>query len=141
MQFRLQQTAQRYVIRLARGELVMESLTRFCREHAIQSGIFTAIGAVEHVSLGYYNLTTREYAFQTYESPVEVASMTGNIALVEGEPFVHAHVVLTDTENRAFGGHLEEATVAVTLEVSLVADAGSTERRLDETVGLKLLDL
>jgi predicted DNA-binding protein with PD1-like motif len=71
--------------------------------------------------------------------------MTGNVAQVEGKPFVHVHAVLTGikegSENQPIGGHVFEAKVAVTLEVELVAYNENIARALDNSIGLKLLDI
>lgn len=134
-----------YCIRLARGEEVMASLKDFCKRENIVSGSFRAIGAVEKANVGYFDRTTREYGSVVYPDVMEVASLIGNVALVEGEPFIHAHVVLTKAvqgmENQAWGGHLFDATVAVTLEIYLDSFTESVERVMDESIGLKLLAL
>lgn len=134
-----------YFIRLVRGEEVLPSIVTFCKQEAITAGSFRAIGAVEKSKIGYYDLSQKKYGQKEYPEAMEVASMTGNIALVDGEPFVHCHAVLSGiaagTENQPVGGHVFEATVAVTLEVHLVAFNDSITRELDQDIGLKLLHL
>lgn len=134
-----------YVLRLTRGEDVIPALTTFCINEQLVSGSFRAIGAIENAKVGYYNLADKKYGSRMYPEAMEVASMVGNIALVEGEPFVHVHVVLTGiaegSENQAIGGHLFGAIVAVTLEVHLETFSEPLERAMDETIGLKLLAL
>ena len=61
------------------------------------------------------------------------------MALVEGQPFVHAHVVLGQRDLRAVGGHLVEARVAVTVEVFVDVMEGEVQREQDPEVRLKLL--
>lgn len=133
------------MLRLVRGEDVLPSIITFCKEKGIESGSFRAIGAIEQAKIGYYDLSKKEYGSKIYPDAMEVASMTGNIALVDGEPFIHAHCVLSGiaagTENQPVGGHVFEAKVAVTLEVHLVAFDGAIARDLDKDIGLKLLTL
>jgi len=45
--------------------------------------------------------------------------LEGNVALKEGEPFIHAHVVLSDHNMQTLGGHLFETTVGVAGNFSL----------------------
>lgn len=134
-----------FVLRLVRGEDVFATITAFCEKEGIKHGCFRAIGAVEKSKIGYYDLPTKKYGQKEYPDAMEVASMTGNIALVEGKPFIHCHAVLSGiapgTENQPIGGHVFETTVAVTLEVHLEAFAESVERELDAEIGLKLLNL
>lgn len=137
------QDGRRYVIALSRGERVLSALTNFCEERNIVAGVFQAIGAVEKPEIGYYDVHKKEYFFTQADGEFEVASMNGNIALVDGKPFVHAHAVLTacDTSGKVLGAHLKEAYVAVTLEVFFIALDAELVRALDADIGLKLLDL
>lgn len=131
-----------YMLRLERGEDVLPAIAEFCARKGILSGSFRAIGAVENARIGFYNLAEKKYGDITYPEAREVASMTGNVAQVDGAPFIHAHAVLTDmSKNESIGGHVFEAKVAVTLEVHLVAFNESISRELEPEIGLKLLNL
>lgn len=132
-------TSNEYVVVLEKGENVIESLTRFCQQENIQNGHFHAIGAVEYVSCGYYALDEKKYHFTQYDQLLEVVSATGNIMLKDGAPYVHLHAVFTDTYNNAFGGHVEEMRVGVTLEVMLTPLDSSFTREQDEEIGLSLI--
>jgi len=134
-------TDDRYLITIDQGENFIESLTAFAKKHDIKNAAFTGIGAVDYIKCGYYHLSEKKYHFTEYNSLCEVVSLTGNIALKESTPFVHAHGVFTDEENKAFGGHIEEMRVGVTLEIALTPLATEIERKLDEDIGLFLLDL
>lgn len=133
-----------YVLRLIRGENVFSTIMHFCEQRRIEHAVFSAIGAVNDVTLGYYDLGAKQYGSRKYETEHEVASMTGNVSLVEGKPFLHIHAVLSGiapgTENECIGGHVFAATVAVTLEVYLTAFNEPISRTHDDDVGLKLLD-
>ncbi len=138
---KVRDTGEGFVIVLSRGEKVIEALTSFCKERGIGSGIFRGIGAVKHATLGYYSLAKKEYFFKNFPDDMEVASMMGNIALVDGIPFLHTHVVLSkmDDSLSCVGAHLKEGEVAVTLEVYLTPFKERITRVLDENIGLKLL--
>lgn len=129
-----------YVLKLERGERVIETLTGWCAEVGINNATLSAIGAVEQVSCGYYELANKTYHFTTYPELVEVVSLTGNVMLKEGSPFLHVHAVFTDTNNQAFGGHVEEMTVGVVLEVIVTQLDTSIERLHDEQIGLFLMN-
>ena len=117
----------------------MKTLTEFCEEEEILNGLITGIGAVESVTCGYYELGTKEYHFTDYNEMVEVVSMTGNVALKDGKPFLHVHAVFTGEDNKAFGGHVKEMRVGVVLEVVLTPLDSKIERELDEEIGLFLM--
>ena len=131
------------LIKLERGEELIATLTGLCVEENIQNAVFSGIGAVERVKIGYYDLAKREYFFRSEPGVFEVASMQGNVALVDGKPFIHAHAVLSrcDETLECIGAHIKEAYVAVTLEIFLAELDSAVERKLDETIGLKLLSV
>lgn len=128
-----------YVVKIEPGESVIASLTDFCTEEGIVNAELRGIGAVEWVSCGYYALPEKKYYFTQYDEMVEVVSMQGNVMLKDGKPFVHMHAVFTNTKNEAFGGHVEEMRVGVTLEVIVTPLGSQIERHLDEEIGLFLM--
>lgn len=130
----------RYVIRLSKGEKIVKELNNFCSQNAIHSGYFWAIGAVLWAEIGFYHLDRKDYSFKKFNTPHEIASLTGNIALVDSKPFLHIHTVLANENFACIGGHLKEAVVGATCEVYLVDFKKKIERKLDSEIGLKLLD-
>ena len=101
---------------------------------------FTAIGAFQDVTLGYFDWQTKQYRRIPVHEQVEVLSLLGDIALDEkGGPKVHAHVVVGKSDGTAHGGHLMEAHVRPTLEVILTESPRHLQRRHDEASGLALI--
>lgn len=143
----------RHTIILARGEELIATLTKYCEESGIASAFFQGIGAVERVEIGYYDLAKKEYYFRSDDAVFEVAAMQGNVALIEepktGEtgsakkPFIHAHAVLSrcDETLACIGAHIKSAHVAVTLEISMTVGEIPMERKLNDDIGLKLINL
>lgn len=132
-------TDNKYILKIEKGEDVIASITEFCEQEGIKNAYFRGIGAVEHISCGYYALSEKKYYFKQYDGLFEVLSATGNVALKEGKPFVHLHAVFSDEENTAFGGHVEEMRVGVVLEVVLEVLPTAIERELDDEIGLFLM--
>ena len=138
MQF--QQDKNSYIIKIEKGEEVVSSLTDFCAQHDINNASFTGIGAVKGLTCGYYALDEKKYYFTDYDSLIEVVSLTGNVMLKEGKPFIHVHGVFTNETNSAFGGHIQKMLVGVTLEIILQKYDTQLERKLDEDIGLFLIN-
>jgi uncharacterized protein len=130
-----------YVIKLEKGEAVIDTLTKFCMSEKIANAEFSGIGAVKGLTCGYYELEEKKYYFTDYPDLVEVVSLTGNVFLKDDKPFIHMHGVFTDTKNQAFGGHISEMTVGVVLEVMLRPLNGNIKRTLDTCIGLALIDI
>jgi len=131
-----------YIIRLFQNEKIIESLTAFCIENDIESGQLEGLGAVSSATMGYYDLKQKQYHFTTYDEVIyELISMTGNVALVDSKPFLHIHAAIAGQDLNVLGGHVQEMTVGVTVEVFLTVNDGSITRELDEGIGLKLMQL
>lgn len=128
-----------YILKIEKGEAVVETITHFCSREGIQNAYFRGIGAVKGLTCGYYALDEKEYYFTDYHELVEVASLTGNVMLKDGKPFVHMHGVFTNTKNEAFGGHIKEMNAGIVLEVILSVLPTAVERLHDEEIGLYLM--
>ena len=122
------------------GEEVSEGLREFAREHRLEGSHFTAIGALRRVVLGFWDWDAKDYERIPLEEQVEVLSLIGNVARSpDGDPRVHAHVVVGRRDGSARGGHLLEAEVRPTLEVILTESPEHLKRRHDARTGLALI--
>ncbi len=139
MQFQKVETG--YLLKLLRGEKIVETLTKFCVENNIHSGIISGLGGASDITLGYYDLTTKEYQWKDFVKVHEILSMNGNVAMVDNEPFLHIHMAISDDSFSTFGGHLKEALVGATCEVMITTLNTEITRMMEDEVGLKLLSL
>jgi predicted DNA-binding protein with PD1-like motif len=130
-----------YVLVFDTGDEVIANLLKFVSDNGLTTGYFTAIGALREVTLGYFNLEKRDYKRIPLKEQVEVLSLMGNIALDQGKPKIHAHIVVGKSDGTAHGGHLIEAFVRPTLEVILQETPGHLSRKFDPVSGLALIDL
>lgn len=130
-----------HFIRLVPGEDVLESLIRFVEEHGIQAGTISGIGAADKVRCGYYRVEDKGYPEETFEGDLEILSLMGNISWLDGEPVCHVHIIFSDEQMRAHGGHLFEAVISATCEIHINVLDQRLERKPDAGTGLNLLDL
>jgi predicted DNA-binding protein with PD1-like motif len=130
-----------YLLRFEKGEELVEQLTKFVDNKNVQAGWLTGLGGVLNVRLGYYHLKRKKYVFRHVKDVVELVSLVGNIASYEGEPALHLHGVVSDRNNKAHGGHIKELIVGGTLEIKLDTIDATLDRKLDDEIGLPLLDL
>ena len=128
-----------HMLALEPGERVLETLIQYCQEQGIAGGALTAIGGFSAVQLKYFDIERMEYQEREIRKQVEVVSLVGNVALVDGKPYIHAHVALGTRDYRAYAGHLGEATVEPTLEVCLTQLGGPLIRQKDPRTGLEAL--
>jgi predicted DNA-binding protein with PD1-like motif len=124
----------------AKGDDPVSQLERFAREQRLSAASFTAIGAFSGAVLGYFDRERRAYDEIPVDEQVEVLSLVGDVAVDEGEPKVHAHVVLGKRDATAVGGHLLRAHVWPTLELVLIESPAKLRKRHDPETGLALID-
>ena len=128
-----------HVLVFQTGDEVVSTLEDFAREHEITAARFTAIGAFSEAKLGYFDWERKEYEEVPLAEQVEVLTLAGDVALKDGEPSVHAHVVLGKRDATAHGGHLLEARVRPTLELVLVESPAHLRKEHDPETGLALI--
>jgi uncharacterized protein len=132
--------AQKIMGRLAKGDDLLGALTNICQELSITLGEVKAIGAVSKARVGYYHQDSRQYEWLDLDRHMEILSLEGNISLKDGKPFVHAHVILSDGDGRAYGGHLAEGAIVFAAEfiIQELRSDRSLIRQMDEETGLFL---
>jgi predicted DNA-binding protein with PD1-like motif len=129
-----------YLLVFRTGQEVMKGLVAFARKHKLGAGHLTGIGEVRDAVVGYLDPRKKAYLRYHEKGQADVLSLTGNLALVKGEPFFHVHVALSSRDGSAHGGHLFAATVRPTVELVLTAYPRPVRRKLDPETGLPLLD-
>jgi hypothetical protein len=130
-----------YIVHVEKGEKVMDTLTQFCIDRNITSGQLSGIGAVKNVDIGAYNITSKEYIHNIFDSILELHSFQGNEAIKDDEPFIHAHITLGNHDMEVSGGHLFEMEVAAVGEFIIHDFKDKTHRVLNEDIGLATLSL
>lgn len=128
--------------RIMEGEDLAEAIKKRVEESGVKAGVFIVIGSLTNAVLGYYK--EGKYESISMRGPLEIASCTGNVSVDEkGEMMIHAHVVVTNEEGKAFGGHLmSESFVGATAELVMIEGLGvNLQRAFDEKTKLKLWKL
>ncbi len=124
------------------GDEVVAGLKRFAKEHKPRSAHFTAIGAFSDAVLAYFDWSAKQYKDIPVAEQVEVLALTGDLAWADdGEPGLHAHVVVGRSDGSTRGGHLKKAHVRPTLELVLVEYPTHLERKYDPESKLALIRL
>ena len=139
MQF--EQDNDTYIIYLEKDERIMNGLTQFCKDHNINNGKISGIGAIKKIELGAYDLNNKKYIIQNFNDIWELTSFQGNIQLKDDVPFIHAHINISNHDLNPKGGHLFEATVAAVGEFVLNKINTSGKRVLNPDIGLACMIL
>ena len=129
----------KFVLVGAGGEEAVAAIRDFAVAQSIGNASLTGIGAFSRASLGWFNPVTSEFRQNEIEEQVELLSMIGNLALEDGAPKLHLHVVLGRGDATTRGGHLVAGWIRPTLEVVLTEAPGHLTRAHDPASGLVLL--
>jgi uncharacterized protein len=129
------------VVAFDKGDEVIGTLTRLCKEAEVRSASISAIGAFDAAVLAYFDRATNAYKDIPVDEQVEVVALQGNLAHRHGEPIVHLHAVLGRSDGTTLGGHLSSGRVWPTLEMYLIEGSRRVTKRDDAETGLRLLDL
>lgn len=122
------------------GEEILSSLKELAGAERLAGSSFKAIGALSAVELGWFNWETKKYQTAIkFEEQVELLSLIGDIALKDGEPQVHAHLVVGRSDGTAHGGHLISATVRPTCEIILTESPDHLQKQIDPESGIALI--
>ena len=119
----------------------MVGIRKFLALERVPGATLTGLGAADLVKVGFYDLDEKQYRTYTHEGRIEVISLTGNIAWHSGDPVIHIHIAAAEEKAGMFGGHLMEARVSATMEISIVPAPDRVTRSMDKEIGLPLLDL
>lgn len=136
---RYYQSEQNYIVILARGDELFESLNRFAKETDVHSAWISGLGGALEVEMAFYDLEIKRYTWKRFEGPLEITNLTGDIIQKDGEPYLHIHGTFSNTSFGAIGGHLKKLVVAGTCELLVQPLSQKLSRELDEETGLDLI--
>ena len=129
-----------YAVIFGKGDEVLSGLLDFADEYQVTSGHFTAIGALSGATVAWFDDQKKMFHEIPINTQVEVLSMIGDLALYQGKPAVHTHMVVGDRDGKTTGGHVIEAFVFPTLEVFVTVDPTPLHKKYDPETDLTLID-
>jgi len=129
-----------YAVIFYQGDEAFSGLLEFAEKYQVTSAHFIAIGALDGATLGWFDPRRKMYKKVHITGQHEVIGMSGDIALYEGKPVVHTHMLVGGPDGTTQGGHVLEAYVSPTLEVMVTVDPVAMHKRLDPATNLTLID-
>lgn len=123
------------------GEDVLTVLYELCEKENIGYASVSGIGAVSRATVGFYSLGERQYFSKTYDEPMEMVSLLGNITRKDGKPYIHLHASFSDEDCNVVGGHLNEAVIGVTAEIFVTLIDGNMDRRVNPVTGMNIFNI
>lgn len=129
---------QEYVVRIDRGEEILEQIRKIALMENIKLAKVSALGATNDFTVGVYKTNEKKYYANSFQGDYEIVSLTGTINTMNGEFYTHIHMSAGNEKGEVFGGHLNRAVVSATCEMIITQIEGSVDRKLDEQIGLNL---
>jgi predicted DNA-binding protein with PD1-like motif len=130
-----------FALVFAKDEELKQPLMEFATANKLSAAQLSAIGAFSEVTLGYFDRQSKTYKEIPVKEQVEVLSFAGNIAVKDGKPRLHAHVVIGKSDGTAHGGHFLDGKIWPTLEMIVSETPAHLRRAQDEETGLALINL
>src|SRR5882724_654132 len=134
------ESTKRYAVIFYQGDEAFSGLLEFAKKYHVTSAHFTAIGAVSEATLGWFDPQRKMYKKIPIHGQHEVVGMSGDIALYQGKPVVHTHMVVGAPDGTTRAGHVLAANVSPTLEVMVAVDPATMQKRFDPDTDLTLID-
>ncbi len=130
-----------YVLRLDPGDELVQCLTDLAEKENIAFADVTGLGAVNHVTLGIFDVNKKQYYSRDYRGCYEIGNIAGSISRMHGKPYIHLHMTIGNPATQeCHSGHLNKAMISATAELTLRTLPQPVERRFDEAIGLNIYD-
>ncbi|MDD5591061.1 MAG: DNA-binding protein [Dehalococcoidales bacterium] len=128
-----------HVFRVKPAQELLTEIARYCNDHGLYSGLVLGIiGSVKRARLNFLMELPGQYDSVEYSGPLEIVCAQGSIALKNNEPIIHIHILLSG-QDLCRGGHLAEAEVFSTAEVTIGEIDYQLQRQYDDYTGLNEL--
>jgi predicted DNA-binding protein with PD1-like motif len=134
------EATKQYAVIFYQGDEAFSGLLEFAEKYHVTSAHFTAIGALNKATLGWFDPQRKMYKKIPINGQHEVIAMSGDIALYQGNPVVHTHMVVGSPDGTTRAGHVLDAYVSPTLEVMVTVAPVAMRKRLDPETDLTLID-
>ena len=128
-----------YIVRMDPGEEILTQLKVFAEQEGVKLASVTALGAVKDFTVGVFDTGAKVYKSNRFQGVYEIVSLVGIINTMNDAFYCHLHMCAADQEGHAFGGHLNEAVISATCELTVTCLPGRTDRAFSDEVGLNLI--
>jgi predicted DNA-binding protein with PD1-like motif len=130
-----------YVLVFAKGDEIVSGLTEFAQKYNVQSAHYQAIGDALSAKVGVFDYGRKAFKVIPFTEPVEVTSLTGDVAVHDGKPVAHSHMNVATFDGLIHGGHLFELICGPTIELIMTVEPTPLYKKLNTEFDAALIDL
>lgn len=132
----LANTTQPFVLVLNSGDGLIDSITQCAKEAKLMGASVSGLGQLHDPTLAYFSSDpTAKPALTKFSGFYELASLNGNVTNNSGKYYTHLHTTLADKKFNGIAGHINDAKVGLTAEITIIPLAAPLERTVDPKTG------
>ena len=122
---------QTIVLRLDRGDEIIDSICSLIEKENIQLASVSGIGGTDDFTLGVFKSEKHTYNQVNGVGTHEITALIGNINTMDGKPYTHLHMTCAG-ENGVVAGHLLRCVISLTAEIFVQVLDGTVDRKRNE---------
>lgn len=120
-------------MRLEPSEYLVKSLIELADKEDVEfATIVSGVGMVEGLEMGWFCVNDNDYDTYKVAGTYDLSSISGNIAMFEGNRRAHVHITANNPDFSTVSGHLIDCRCHITMEVGLRLFAKSGLKRKQE---------
>lgn len=133
---KLANTKKPFILVLNSGDELIQGITQCAKNAKLIGASFNGLGQVHNPTLAYFTSNPNDKpTLTTLSGYYELASLTGNITNNSNQYYTHAHAVLADKQFHGMAGHVNNAKIGLTAEITVVPLSASAQRIVDPKTG------
>ncbi|AHJ95429.1 PPC domain-containing DNA-binding protein [Hymenobacter swuensis] len=130
-----------YVLVFSKGDEIVSGLTEFAQKNNVKSAHYQAIGDALSARVGVFDYGRKAFKVIPFTEPVEVTSLTGDVAVHDGKPVAHSHINVATFDGLIHGGHLFELICGPTIELILTVEPTPLYKKVNPEFDAALINL
>lgn len=124
------------VVRIKSGSDLLLSLKKLVEENEIRAGVI--VSGVGLLGKAYirnvkmfpekFPISDKHRAIVSFDGPLEILSLSGNISLIDGKPSIHVHATLSFYDGTGIdvvGGHVVEGCIIFSFAEIIIMEIGN----------------
>jgi len=125
-----------FILVLNKNEALLNTITACAKDAKLSSAWVSGIGQLHNPTLAYFSANPDDKpTLSTFSGYYELASLTGNVTNNHGHYYTHVHGVLADKHFSGIAGHIQAASVGLTVEIVMQPFKNRVRREVDVHTG------
>jgi predicted DNA-binding protein with PD1-like motif len=129
-------TEKPFILVLNAGDEILSSISACAKDAKLLGASISGLGQLHDPTLAYFTSNPKDKPTLTqFKGYFELASLNGNVAKNKNGYYTHAHAVLANQKFNGIAGHVNNAKVGLTVEVTITPLPSKLQREVDPETG------